>query len=138
MGEGEAQWKGRGIWVFIIYIYKPFSFSSKIGLVNTSQIFDSDGGGAFGIPLEKSIKEHFDKKFSSANNRAAKVVANVKEIYTVCFVWVNISSSFFLTVSDHLGISSGNLATGDPSWKRPLRVVSQESGTLGFALREAN
>lgn len=56
---------------------------------------------------------------------------------------VNISSSLFrregcLTVSDHLGLSSGNLATGDPSCKRPLWVVSQESGTLGFALLEAN
>lgn len=39
---------------------------------------------------------------------------------------------------DHLGLSSGDLATGDPSWKRPLRVASQESSTLGFALLEAN
>lgn len=41
-------------------------------------------------------------------------------------------------MSDHLGISSGNLATGDPSCKRPLEAVSQESGTLAFVLLEVN
>lgn len=40
-------------------------------------------------------------------------------------------------MSDHLDISSGNSATGGPSWKSPLRAISQESGTFGIALLEA-